>query len=150
MADAELSKKPLETMLLKRLLPYIGKYAWLGIGALVCLVIVDAAGVLQPYLVKHAIDADVARRDLPGLARTGVLLALAMVAGYVFQVISGYGIQYLGQRLLLDLRMDLFRKVLSLSSDFFDGPGGKHPDEPLQRPGSAAGVHCRRHCQCGG
>ncbi len=120
MADAELSKKPLETMLLKRLLPYIGKYAWLGIGALVCLVIVDAAGVLQPYLVKHAIDADVARRDLPGLARTGVLLALAMVAGYVFQVISGYGIQYLGQRLLLDLRMDLFRKVLSLSSDFFD------------------------------
>ena len=120
MADAELSKKPLETMLLKRLLPYIGKYAWLGIGALVCLVIVDAAGVLQPYLVKHAIDADVARRDLSGLARTGVLLALVMVAGYVFQVISGYGIQYLGQRLLLDLRMDLFRKVLSLSSDFFD------------------------------
>jgi len=120
MADAELSKRPLETMLLKRLLPYIGKYAWLGIGALVCLVIVDAAGVLQPYLVKHAIDADVARRDLSGLARTGVLLALVMVAGYVFQVISGYGIQYLGQRLLLDLRMDLFRKVLSLSSDFFD------------------------------
>ena len=120
MADAELSKKPLETMLLKRLLPYIGQYAWLGIGALVCLVIVDAAGVLQPYLVKHAIDADVARRDLAGLARTGMLLALVMVAGYVFQVISGYGIQYLGQRLLLDLRMDLFRKVLSLSSDYFD------------------------------
>ena len=52
--------------------------------------------------------------------RTGILLALVMVAGYVFQVISGYGIQYLGQRLLLDLRMDLFRKVLGLSNDYFD------------------------------
>ncbi len=116
----EEKRKPLETALLRRLLPYIGKYAWLALGALVCLIIVDGAGVLQPYLVKHAIDTDVAGRDLAGLGRTGVLLALVMVAGYAFQVVSGYGIQYLGQRLLLDLRMDLFRKVLSLSNDFFD------------------------------
>ncbi|HVP17901.1 MAG TPA: ABC transporter ATP-binding protein [Spirochaetia bacterium] len=109
-----------EARLLTRLLPYVGRYAWLGIGALVCLVIVDAAGVLQPYLVKHAIDSDVAQRDLHGLIQTGITLALVMIAGYVFQVVSGYGIQYLGQRLLLDLRMDLFRKVLSLSNDFFD------------------------------
>jgi ATP-binding cassette, subfamily B, multidrug efflux pump len=116
----EEQRKTLETALLKRLIPYVDRYVWLGIGALVCLLIVDAAGVLQPYLVKQAIDVDVAAGNLPGLARTGVLMALVMIAGYLFQVISGYGIQYLGQRLLLDLRMDLFRKVLSLSSDFFD------------------------------
>jgi ATP-binding cassette, subfamily B, multidrug efflux pump len=110
----------IETALLRRLLPYVGRYAWLGVGALACLVIVDGAGVLQPYLVKHAIDSDVVGRDLRGLTQTGALLALVMIAGYAFQVLSGYGIQYLGQRLLLDLRMDLFRKVLSLSSDFFD------------------------------
>ena len=113
-------KKPLETTLLRRLLPYLGRYAWLGIGALLCIVVVDLAGVLQPYLVKHAVDTDVARRDLGGLAHTGMLLALVMLAGYGFQVLSGYGIQYLGQRFLIDLRMDLFRKVLSLSNDFFD------------------------------
>jgi ATP-binding cassette subfamily B protein len=112
--------KPLETALLKRLLPYVGQYTWLALGALVCLIIVDGTGVVQPYLVKHAIDVDVAGRNLSGLARTGILLALVMVAGYAFQVLSGYGIQYMGQKLLLDLRMYLFRKVLSLSSDFFD------------------------------
>jgi ATP-binding cassette, subfamily B, multidrug efflux pump len=116
----EENRRPLETALLRRLLPYITRYAWLGIGALACLIIVDAAGVIQPYLVKRAIDVDVAGRNLADLARTGVLIAIILVSGYVFQVISGYGIQYLGQRLLLDLRMDLFRKVLSLSSDFFD------------------------------
>lgn len=120
MSEEARSPRTLETGLLKRLLPYIGRYAWLAIGALVCIIIVDAAGVLQPYLVKHAIDSDVAQRNMRGLLQTGIVLALVMVAGYVFQVISGYGIQYLGQRLLLDLRMDLFRKVLSLSSDFFD------------------------------
>jgi len=120
MRGMEEKPKPLETALLKRLLPYVGQYAWLALGALVCLIIVDGTGVVQPYLVKHAIDVDVAGRNLSGLARTGILLALVMVAGYAFQVLSGYGIQYMGQKLLLDLRMDLFRKVLSLSSDFFD------------------------------
>ena len=38
------------TKILARLLPYVRRYAWLGVGALACLAIVDAASVLQPYL----------------------------------------------------------------------------------------------------
>ncbi len=109
-----------DTKLLRRLLPYVARYAWLGLGCLLGLVIVDAAGVVQPWLVKQAIDVNIAAKDLPGLGRTGILLGAVLFAGYVFQVLSGYGIQYLGQRLILDLRMDLFRKVLGLSNDFFD------------------------------
>jgi ATP-binding cassette subfamily B protein len=116
----EETRKLVQPKLLRRLLPYIGRYTWLGIGSLLCLVIVDIAGVLQPYLVKHAIDANIVQKDLLGLAHTGVLLAIVMLTAYGFQVLSAYGIQYLGQRLLLDLRMDLFRKVLALSNDFFD------------------------------
>ncbi|HET6485362.1 MAG TPA: ABC transporter ATP-binding protein, partial [Spirochaetia bacterium] len=113
-------QRPLETRLLRRLLPFLAPYAWLGIGALLCIVIVDAAGVLQPWLVKRAVDTNIAARDLVGLGRTALLLGLALLAGYGFQVVSGYGIQYLGQRLLVDLRMNLFRKVLRLSNDYFD------------------------------
>jgi len=120
MAHVPETKKLLEPKLLRRLLPYIGRYTWLGIGSLLCLVIVDVASVLQPYLVKHAIDANIVQKDLQGLAHTAVLLAIVLFAAYGFQVLSGYGIQYLGQRLLLDLRMDLFRKVLGLSNDYFD------------------------------
>ncbi len=82
--------------------------------------------MLQPYLVKHAIDTDIVGRNLAGLGRTGILLVLVTLAAWGFQVVSGYGIQYLGQRLLMDLRMDLFRKVLGLSNDYFDRtPVGK-------------------------
>jgi ATP-binding cassette, subfamily B, multidrug efflux pump len=105
---------------LVRLLPYVRRYAALGVSALACLVIVDAASVLQPYLVKHAIDTNITGKDLLGLGHTAILLALVTVAAWGFQVLSGYGIQYLGQRLLVDLRMDLFRKVLGLSNDYFD------------------------------
>jgi ATP-binding cassette, subfamily B, multidrug efflux pump len=120
MSSADTGRKPLPTRLLRRLLPYIGRYGWLGAAALLGIVIVDAASVLQPWLVKHAIDTDIAARDLVGLGRTGVLLGLVLLAAWAFQVLSGWGIQYLGQRLLIDLRMDLFRKVLGLSNDYFD------------------------------
>ncbi len=104
----------------RRLFPYVRRYAWLGVGALAALVIVDLAQVVQPYLVRHAIDTDVAGKDLVGLGHTALLLALVTLAGWGFQFLSGYGIQLLGQRLLLDLRMNLFRKVLGLSNDYFD------------------------------
>ena len=113
-------KAAANTKVLRRLLPYVRRYALLGAGALACLVIVDAATVLQPYLVKHAIDTNVVGKDLAGLGHTGILLVLVTLAAYGFSVLSGWGIQYLGQRLLLDLRMDLFRKVLGLSNDYFD------------------------------
>ncbi len=81
----------------------------------------DAAGVLRPWLVKHAIDANVAQKDLAGLAQDGAAAGAVRPGRLgVLQVLSGYGIQYLGQRFLLDLRMDMFRKVLSLSNDYFD------------------------------
>jgi ATP-binding cassette subfamily B multidrug efflux pump len=104
----------------RRLLPYVLRYAWLGAGALACLVIVDLAQVAQPWLVKHAIDTDVIGKDLAGLGRTALLLLVVTVAGWGFQFLSGYSIQLLGQRLLVNLRMDLFRKVLGLSNDYFD------------------------------
>jgi ATP-binding cassette subfamily B protein len=116
----EETKKPLQARLLRRVVPYIRRYTWLGAAMLLGLVIVDAASVLQPYLIKHAIDVDIAARNYAGLMHTGILLGLVLFASYAFSVLSGYGIQYLGQRLILDLRMDLFRKVLGLSNDYFD------------------------------
>jgi ATP-binding cassette subfamily B multidrug efflux pump len=82
-----LERKPLETRLLRRLLPYVRRYAWRAGGALLGIVIVDAASVLQPWLVKIAIDTNVAARDLAGLGRTGVLLGAVLAAAYIFQVI---------------------------------------------------------------
>ena len=113
-------KAAANTKVLRRLLPYVRRYALLGAGALACLVIVDAATVLHQVGLQHAIDTNVVGKDLAGLGHTGILLVLVTLAAYGFSVLSGWGIQYLGQRLLLDLRMDLFRKVLGLSNDYFD------------------------------
>jgi ATP-binding cassette subfamily B protein len=109
-----------ESKLLGRLFPYLRRYTALTVLTLTCLVIVDATGVIQPYLVKHAIDSNIVAGDIAGLGRTALLIAVALAAGFLFQALFGYSIQFLGQRLVIDIRMDLFRKVLSLGSDYFD------------------------------
>ena len=111
---------------IRRLLPYVRRHAWLAIAALAALVLMDLLSVMQPWLVKIAIDTNVAAHDLAGLGRTALLLGVVMGAGFIVQALFGVGIQYLGQRLVFDIRMDLFRKVLGLSNDYYDRtPVGK-------------------------
>ncbi len=112
--------------LVRRLLPYLRQRVGLVVGAFVLLLGMDFLSILHPYLVKIAIDEHVMNGDLPGLIRVGMILAGVLVAYFVTQVLFNYAIEYLGQRLIFEVRMDVFRKILSLGNDYFDTtPVGK-------------------------
>ena len=113
-------RKTLDWKLVKRLSPYLKNHFLLLGLALFLLLGVDITDVLHPYLMKVGIDEHVMTKDLPGLYRTCLLLAFVLVSNFLMYVGFNYTIQYLGQRLLFDLRLDLFRKVLALSNDYFD------------------------------
>ncbi len=86
----------------------------------------NLAEILQPYFIKIGIDKNIAGRDWLGLKQTALVLGLIMTVGFLLQFVYNYSIQLLGQRLLFDLRMNLFKKVLSFSHDYFDRtPVGK-------------------------
>lgn len=112
--------------LLRRLMPYLKGHLFLAVVSLVFMLIMYICSVIHPYLVKVGIDRDIVNRDPVGLQHTALLLLTVLAAAFVFQVFFNYVIQYLGQRLLFDLRMDLFKHTVSLSSDYFDRtPVGK-------------------------
>jgi ATP-binding cassette subfamily B protein len=112
--------KRLDWHLLKRLLPYLKKHFLLVSITILFMLIMDISGVLHPYLVKVGIDRDVAGKDLLGLQQTAFNLLIVMAAAFLFQVFFNYAVQYLGQRLLFDLRIDLFKHMVYLSNDYFD------------------------------
>jgi ATP-binding cassette subfamily B multidrug efflux pump len=112
--------------LLRRLLPYLKKRSFLVTITVLFMFMMDIAGVLHPYLIKIGIDRDVARGDLQGLGQTALLLLIVLVSAFLFQVFFNYAVQYLGQKLLYDLRIDLFRHMIYLSNEYFDKtPVGK-------------------------
>ena len=111
---------------MKRLMPYLRRHVFLLILAFGVMLGVDFSGVLHPYLIKIGIDQHIMQGDAAGLARTCWLLGLVLVSNFLFFAGFNYTVEYLGQRLIFDLRLDLFRKVLSLSNDYFDvTPVGK-------------------------
>ncbi|NOY23988.1 MAG: ABC transporter ATP-binding protein [Acidobacteria bacterium] len=108
------------TRLFRRLIPTLRKHTMLATLAVLLMILVDIAGVVKPWLVKIGIDRYVRNGDIPGLTRIGIILAAILIAGFLFQVVFIITVQYLGQRLLFDLRMDLFRKLMRLPASYFD------------------------------
>lgn len=116
----------LDLNLLKRFYPYLKKSTLLAAFSFVLMITTNLAAVLQPYFIKLGIDKDIANRDWPGLRNTVLILGIVMAMGFIFQFLYNLSIQLLGQRLLYDIRLDLFKKLLTLSQDYFDRtPVGK-------------------------
>jgi len=119
-------QKKQDWRLLRRLLPYLKRHLFLVTVTVLFLLIMDIAGVMHPYLIKVGIDKNIVNNDLPGLEHTVFLLGIVLVITFLFQVFFSYAVQYLGQKLLFDLRIDLFKHMVYLSNDYFDKtPVGK-------------------------
>lgn len=88
----------------------------------VCTVLAIAADLLQPYLVKVAIDdhlmaGDKDERTL--LLIAGIYLGLSIV-GLVFTYLQNNLLQFAGQSIIAQIRKRLFRHLTNLSVSFFD------------------------------
>ena len=81
-----------------------------------------AAGLelLQPYLVKLAIDDYILARDWVGLGRIALLFMVSLATLYGLRVAQAYVTQLTGQRVIHDLRAALFAHLQSLDARFFD------------------------------
>lgn len=122
MSDAgeELLGRALDRTLLRRILGYVRPYRRTLATALVLLPIASAFELLQPYLLKQAIDDHIAVGRLAGLDRLGLIYLAALVGQYGAGLLHLYLTQTVGQRAMNDLRLATYRHVLSLRASFFD------------------------------
>jgi ATP-binding cassette subfamily B multidrug efflux pump len=112
--------KAYDSRLLRRLLRYLGPYR--GAVALAFVLILAMAGLdlLPPYLTKVAIDRHIARGDAAGLARVAGLYLLALVLAFAVRFAQVYILQMTGQRVMLDMRREIFGHLQGLHVGYFD------------------------------
>jgi ATP-binding cassette subfamily B protein len=79
-----------------------------------------AVDLVQPYLVKIAIDDHILRGDWPGLTRVGLLFLATLALQYALRYAQMYLATWTGQRVVHDLRAALFAHVQRLPAAFFD------------------------------
>ncbi|THF57330.1 ABC transporter transmembrane domain-containing protein [Ollibium composti] len=105
---------------LRRLGPYIGRYRGLVAGAAVSLVLAAVTTLALPVAVRRMIDHGFSASDsvfiasyFSMLVAMAAALALASAGRYYFVIT-------LGERVVADLRRDVFSHVTTLSPAFFD------------------------------
>jgi ATP-binding cassette, subfamily B, multidrug efflux pump len=116
----EISGKAYDLRLLGRLWAYLRPHRRTVALAVVFLVLGSLALLVQPYLLKIAIDHYVAEGDLAGLTRIALLFVLATAAELGFFYGQYYLSMVAAQRALAALRIDVFSHVQKLPMAYFD------------------------------
>jgi len=103
-----------------RLLQYGKSYWKLILVAVVLLIAGMALEILGPYLTKIAIDDHIIPGDMPGLYHIIGLYLLVLFGNFIFKYAQILLMQYIGQKVMLDLRQEIFTHLQKLQLQFFD------------------------------
>jgi ABC-type multidrug transport system fused ATPase/permease subunit len=103
-----------------RLLAYVGPYWRRMTIALVLMLVATALTLLMPYLMKVAIDGPIAQGDLAGLTRIAFLTGAALTGLYLASAGQQYLLSWVGQRVLANMRAQLFDHLQALSLGYHD------------------------------
>jgi ATP-binding cassette subfamily B protein len=102
------------------------KYKSAIIFALVFLVIASLLSSLIPFTVKNAIDNYISAKNLQGLIKLSIFLLLMIGVQFISKLIQIYLTNLSGQKIMKDLRHDLFQTMESFEIDVFTKePSGK-------------------------
>ncbi|HLG31941.1 MAG TPA: ABC transporter ATP-binding protein [Ignavibacteriaceae bacterium] len=119
-SEDEILGKAYDSKLMRRLLGYVKPYKHFVIFAILLNIFVAALGPIRPYLTKIAIDDYIVNSDYDGLILIGILLFGSLLLQAVIQYFLTYFTQYLGQKVLYDLRTQIFNHIQKLALKFFD------------------------------
>src|SRR5919204_896982 len=118
--DDEVIGKAYDARLMRRLLHYLRPY-WREVAvAFVAILCGSAASLAQPFLVKIAIDRYIAPGQLAGLDRLGALYLGILVAAFASEYLQTWMMQFTGQRIMFDLRMEIYRHLQRLDLRYYD------------------------------
>lgn len=118
--DEEVLGKAYDARLMRRLLGYLRPYKMLAAGALGALIGGSALQLAQPYLMKVAIDRYIAQRDLSGLNLIALGFLGILVGSFVFEFLQTYILQYVGQRIMFDMRMQIYGHLQRVDIQYYD------------------------------
>jgi len=132
--EEEVLGKAYDGRLMRRLLTYLRPYKWHVVVALAAIILKSVADVLGPFLTKIAIDKYLAKSAnahswigdrlsdtaLTGIAQIGGLYIGLLLGTFALEFLQTYLMQWTGQKVMFDLRKQIFRHLQFMHVGFFD------------------------------
>lgn len=121
--EEEPLEKAYDRRLMRRLLSYLRPYRWRVALAVFLLFAGSFTELAGPYLTKVALDQAVPNRDLHLLSLLVAVYFGSLVLAFFFEYGQTLLTTWLGQRIMYDLRVEVFAHLQRLSLRYFD----RHP-----------------------
>lgn len=123
--DEEITKRG-KKEIITRLLKYLKPYKRQSAIVIMLMMFVMLCAVINPYLLKVAIDDKVVNKDTKGLVLIGVFLIVLNLSGWIVSKIRWRMISSITNNILVNIRHELYSHIQTLSFEFFDSrPVGK-------------------------
>ena len=133
--EEEVVGKAYDGRLMRRLIRYLYPYKLASFTSLVAILIKAASDVLGPYLTKVAVDRYMTARPpvkqswlsrhlspdpVHGITQLATLYLGTLVLSYGLEFVQTYLMQWTGQKVMFDLRSQIFRHLQRMHVGFFD------------------------------
>jgi len=117
-SDKKKKKKVQVIRILKYFIPYIP----LILLSLVFALLINVSVIVKPYIIKYIIDDHLAvgNYDMKVFRLAGIGYFLVVVLGAAFGYFETYILTYVGQKIMYDIRNQLFNHIQVMSMRFFD------------------------------
>lgn len=112
--------KAFDTKLFRRILTYTGPYRMRFYGVIVFAVSLSVFAALRPYLLKQTVDSYIRPEDSRGLLLYVTLMGIVLLLEVASQFYFVYWANWLGQDIVKDIRVRLFKHMLSFRMRYFD------------------------------
>jgi len=132
-AEEEVLGKAYDSRLMKRLLTYLRPYKWQVAISLISILLKAGADVLGPYLTKVVVDKYLApvgthtpfdfflsSKPLVGIAQIAAIGGGLLVFSFVLEYLQTYFMQWAGQKVMFDMRAQIFRLLQRMHIAFYD------------------------------
>jgi subfamily B ATP-binding cassette protein MsbA len=101
------------------MLDYVQPYwPYLALAAL-CLILISLLGLAMPWAVQELVDVIVVDQDLSQISRIALILAVLFGLRALLGVAQTYLVAWVGERVVANLRREVFDHVLAQSLSFF-------------------------------
>ena len=120
MHEDDVIGKAYDSRLMRRLLGYLRPYWKSAAVALGAIIVHSVLQLAPPYLTKVAIDEHIITGDMDGLQQVALVYLIVLLTSFLLEYLQTWKMQMVGQRIMYDLRMQLYAHLQRLDLRFYD------------------------------
>jgi ATP-binding cassette subfamily B multidrug efflux pump len=118
--EEEAIDRTYDARLMRRLLKYLQPYQMNVLSAMALIAVASVLQVSSPFLTKLGIDNYIVKKDLSGLNKIVLIYLAIIVFGFLLGYVQTYLMQLTGQKIMYDLRVQIFTHLQNLPLAFYD------------------------------